>query len=487
MRRVAIYCRISQDRVGAGLGVERQRQDCERLVAERGWTTTAVYSDNDVSAYSGRPRPAYKQLLADIAARNVDVVVAWHTDRLHRSPLELEDYITACERSDVATITVRSGELDLATAAGRMVARMLGAAARHESEQKSERIKRAREQEARSGRSHGHLGYGYRREEAAPSGWVIYEPEALIIREIADRLLSGDTLTGIARDLNRREVPTPAQKVGAWRGVNIRSLVTAGRYCGWREYTPGIQRGDRGRGRGMGNLVAQGEWPAILDLRTTEELRVLLSDPARRSEGRPGRATYLLSGGLARCGRCGAPLAGHHDGKRRTRRYECVNQPGLDRCGRLTIAAEALDGIVVAALLQVLSGPGVGGPWERGQEDEDEKPASASQMSLLRERLDELARLFGQGEITQQEWLTARTAINDRLVAAQTAIRTETRRLVVENLPSDETSLRAHWDSLRLEQKRSLVEEILRSIVVSPARRRGNRVDPSRVTLNWRA
>ena len=180
MTRAAIYCRISQDRVGAGLGVERQREDCEQLVAARGWSTVAVYSDNDISAYSGRPRPGYRQLLADIETGNVDVVVAWHTDRLHRSPLELEDYIAACEQRDVGTLTVRAGELDLATASGRMVARMLGAAARHESEQKSERVKRAREQEARSGRNHGHLGYGYRRAESSLSGWVIHEPEALI-------------------------------------------------------------------------------------------------------------------------------------------------------------------------------------------------------------------------------------------------------------------------------------------------------------------
>src|SRR5215213_5512737 len=181
MTRAVIYCRISRDRVGAGLGVARQREDCERLASSRGWAITAVYEDNDVSAYSGRTRPGYQQLMRDILAGDVDVVVAWHTDRLHRSPLELENYIGACVQSDVATVTVRAGELDLTTAAGRMVARMLGAAARHESEQKSERIKRAREQEARRGTVNGLLGYGYRPSGNQASGWDIYEPEARII------------------------------------------------------------------------------------------------------------------------------------------------------------------------------------------------------------------------------------------------------------------------------------------------------------------
>ena len=59
-------------------------------------------------------------------AGELDVVVAWHTDRLHRSPRELEEYIELSERQQVDTVTVQAGELDLATASGRMLARMLG-------------------------------------------------------------------------------------------------------------------------------------------------------------------------------------------------------------------------------------------------------------------------------------------------------------------------------------------------------------------------
>ena len=37
MRTAAIYVRISQDRGGAGLGVQRQREDCEALCDRLGW------------------------------------------------------------------------------------------------------------------------------------------------------------------------------------------------------------------------------------------------------------------------------------------------------------------------------------------------------------------------------------------------------------------------------------------------------------------
>lgn len=481
--RAAIYCRISKDRVGAGLGVARQRQDCDMLAEQRGWQVIAVYEDNDISAYSGRTRPGYRRLLADIRAGQVDAVIAWHTDRLHRSPAELEEYIATCEDHGVPTVTVRAGDLDLATAAGRMVARMLGAAARHESEQKSERVRRAREQEARTGRPHTHLGYGYRREADAhgePS-WRIHEPEAAIIREIADRLLTGDTLAGIARDLNSRGVVTPDGLTGRWRGANIRAMITAGRYCGWREWTPALGRGDRGRGRGMGTLVAEGTWPAILEKHTTEALRLLMTDPTRRTGGRPGRARYLLSAGLARCGRCGSPLAGHADTAHDSRRYVCVSQPGLDRCGRLTVSARPLDEFVTEALLAALTdAPAMTKPARQPSEE------PMAEILRSRRRLEDLATLFAEEQITRAEWLAARKPIEARIAQQEQLVTTSSRLVLLGSLPTEPTRLRAAWLAMTLDQQRVIAEAVLDRVVVHPATRGGNRFDPGRVELRWR-
>jgi site-specific DNA recombinase len=102
----------------------------------------AVHTDNDVLAYSGKQRPGYRALLGDLQAGHSGVI-AWHTDRLHRSPGELEEHIHICERHKVITQTVKAGELDLSTASGRAVARTLGVWARFEVEHKSERTRRA--------------------------------------------------------------------------------------------------------------------------------------------------------------------------------------------------------------------------------------------------------------------------------------------------------------------------------------------------------
>jgi DNA invertase Pin-like site-specific DNA recombinase len=70
-------------------------------------------------------------LLREVGAGEIEGVLAWHTDRLHRSPVALEAYVTACETRGVITHTVKAGQIDLSTASVLIVARILGATARH--------------------------------------------------------------------------------------------------------------------------------------------------------------------------------------------------------------------------------------------------------------------------------------------------------------------------------------------------------------------
>lgn len=80
------------------MGVARQERECRALAKQRGLRVVGVYTDNDISAYSGRKREHYQRLLRDIEAERVDVVLAWHTDRLHRRLRDLLDYTDLVHR-----------------------------------------------------------------------------------------------------------------------------------------------------------------------------------------------------------------------------------------------------------------------------------------------------------------------------------------------------------------------------------------------------
>ena len=66
------------------MGVARQLEDCRKLAADRGWPVGAEYVDNDVSAFSGKPRRQYARMLADLASGDRDAVIVYNLDRLHR-------------------------------------------------------------------------------------------------------------------------------------------------------------------------------------------------------------------------------------------------------------------------------------------------------------------------------------------------------------------------------------------------------------------
>ena len=151
----AIYLRQSLDRTGDGVAIARQREDCVRLCREKGWTPLE-YVDNDTSASSGKTRKGYQRMLSDLRddQRGIGAVVCWDLDRLHRRPVELESFMALADERRLALATV-SGDVDLSTAQGRLIARLKGSVAAHEIEHKSARQRRAAKQKAEQGSRSG--------------------------------------------------------------------------------------------------------------------------------------------------------------------------------------------------------------------------------------------------------------------------------------------------------------------------------------------
>src|ERR1700686_2620459 len=194
----AIYARISHDPAGERPGVQRQEADCLQEAKRRGWSIAQVYVDDDLSAFNpSKPRPEYQRLLNDIQLGSRAGVMIWRLDRLHRQPCELEEFIVLCDKHQVALATV-TGDVNLATSQGRLLARAWGAFAAHECDVRIERQERANLERARSGIMGGrYRTYGYK-----DDGRTVMAAEAAVIKEAAVRILSGASLRSICADLN---------------------------------------------------------------------------------------------------------------------------------------------------------------------------------------------------------------------------------------------------------------------------------------------
>jgi DNA invertase Pin-like site-specific DNA recombinase len=149
IRRVAVYARVST----LDQTCENQLIELRRYVEARGWIATE-YVDHGVSGSKDR-RPALDELTTAVRRHQVDAVVAWRLDRLGRNLRHLVLLLDEWQARGIAFVTLGEG-IDTSTAAGRLVAGVLGSIAEFERARIQERIRaglsRAKAQGTRLGR-----------------------------------------------------------------------------------------------------------------------------------------------------------------------------------------------------------------------------------------------------------------------------------------------------------------------------------------------
>ena len=117
-----ISTRISRDMDGDRLGVQRQETACREYAAHNGLQVGGVLCDNDISAVSGKNRPAFRELLTRLREPGIDGVIVWHSDRLYRRGRDLEPIIDVVKETGAKILTVQAGTIDLNTATGSLMA-----------------------------------------------------------------------------------------------------------------------------------------------------------------------------------------------------------------------------------------------------------------------------------------------------------------------------------------------------------------------------
>ena len=388
--------------------------------------------------------------------------MAWHPDRLHRSPVELEEFIAVCEGRELDVVTVQAGQIDLSTPSGRMVARMLGSAARYESEHKAERQRRKALELARAGKvsGGGTRAYGFEKDFM-----TIRPDEAAIIRVITERFLAGESLGSLVSWLNANEVPTSGGG-SAWRLFTLRRLLRSARISGQREH--------------RGEILGPGEWEQIITPQQTARIRAILDDPARKNRRSPRR--YLLAS-MLRCGKCGATLASRprDDGQRR---YVCTKGIDYHGCGSLYVPAEPLEDLIARAVLIRLDSPEMAAALTGEPLSDDarwEQEAAAAQAEL-----EELAELKGRRVISTAEWIAARRPIVERLETGRKQLTAANGADTARRLAGQGGTLSREWAVLPLSRQQAIIRLVLDHAVIGPGRRGLNRFDPSRVRPVWR-
>jgi DNA invertase Pin-like site-specific DNA recombinase len=447
----AKYLRISQDRDDDERGVTRQDKDATALAARRDLTIVSTFTDNDLSATTGAPRPRYEDMMAAAERGEFGVIIVWQLSRLWRNRVERAKGIEILRRAGVSVYACKGPDLDLSTAYGRGMAGMLGEVDTMEVEIKGERTEAAQRQAAEAG-----LWLG----GARPFGWRLVpdpartgrpnahrlvlpevdEAEAAEVRRLVRELLAGQSLNALVRDLNDRGIRTT--RGGPWATGSLRAALTRPRNYGAVDF--------------QGEILPGARWPAIVTEDEHRQVCQLLADPGRRTSA-GNRVKYLMSG-LALCGieGCGERIksgsATSKTGKRR-KLYKCPRE-------HLYRAVDPVDVVVEGALIARITRARLSTADAAALLGDDDDPTLSAEAARLREKIAEAGDMWENDEITRAEHKARTTRLRARLASVQRRMERGHRAPALRELVSVE-DVAAAWDALPLGKQRAVVDDIM--------------------------
>lgn len=490
-KRAAKYRRISSDREGRALGVERQDEDLDALAQRLGFTVVADYVDNDISASSKgkKARPEYQRMLTDAKAGKFDAILAYTTGRLTRRPREFEDLIDLAVDHGIEFKYVKSPDFDLKTAQGREIARNRAARDASEAEELAERVAREKLQAAARGEFRGcRRPYGYgpvtgrdsQGREVRDYNALVPE-EADIIRWATEEVLSGASLRSLASELNDRGKVT---STGArWTAHALRRVLRRGRNAGLVEAT-----GEDGQLE----VIAPARWPAVISEEQWRAVVAILDDPDRRTN-RTNVARRWLGSGLYLCGVCG--------GRVKSTRATVRSGPGqvAYRCHKTELAekphvsrqADFTDQVVEAEVLAYLARPDVAAALSRREAPDVE--GLRDEAAALRGQLDEVARQYARRKIDARQLGIISRTVREDLDRVEALLAASVSTSPVGNLLSAE-DLAAAWSRLDIPRRQAVVEAVA-TVRLMPGRRGrpagwtpgSPYFDPETVAIEWKA
>jgi DNA invertase Pin-like site-specific DNA recombinase len=447
------------------LGIERQREDCEKIAAGLGLQITDWYIDNSVGAShrseSKGHRPEYRRLLTDIEAGRIQTVIIWTEDRLHRQVIELAEFLKVCEAADVTRIASVGGELDLSDPDQRAMLYIKAAMAEAEVEKLSLRRRRQEQQAAEQGkrglggiRPMGEVWHGKQKvsEERAAH-------ERELIREAVRRVIAGDSLRGIVVDWMKRGELTPTGS--KWHNANLRRMLLSPRLVGMRLHN--------------GRLYP-GTWDPIIAVDDYEAVKAILEDPARHKYERGGLPKHLLSG-IAYCGLCGNKL---YVRKRYNNRiYYCSQNPPAGGCGKIQRAANKLEALITETIFAASESE----IWSHASEEPNDRVAPLyRELARLQGLYDRLEDKLARAVIKESTAMRQRFELDREMTRVRRKLDRHRDGQVIELVPRN---LRDMWPDLSPDRRRKIIKALLVKVTINP---QPNAVvfDPDAVVPEWR-
>lgn len=443
-----IYARYSSH-AQRDCSIEQQVEAAQAHADSCGIQIIRVYADRAVSGKTDR-RPEFQKLLRDAQSGEFDYVIAWKSNRIGRNMLQAMVNEERLAEAGVKCLYVEEDFDD--NAAGRFALRSMMNVNQFYIENMAEDIKRGLKDSAQQCKALAGIPFGFKK---GPDGcYAIDEERAEIVREIFNRILSGESQASVMDDLNRRGIRT--SRGSAWSKNGLQHLLKNEKFIG-------IYKWD--------DVVIPGGIPRIISDEVFYQVQEVLKMKPNPQHNRRRNANgeYLLTGKLF-CGKCGSPMVGSCGrGKAGKNYYYYVCKKHLDEkaCDLKNVRRDEIEEIVAHAIMQYALTDEVTEwiadmvvEWAARTERDAGLGIIEAEMADNKKALDNMLRAIEMGVITEstknrlQELENEKNVLAAKAAAARAEIVTVSREEILAGLrlfrdknPDNQTVRRTLFDT----------------------------------------
>ena len=305
--RVAAYARVSTDSDKQLVSLETQKNHYEKYIQARpDWEYAGLYYDEGVTGTKLAKRDGLKQLLDDCDRGLIDYIIVKSISRFSRNTVDsIEIVRKLCQ--DGIYIYFEKENIDTGKMEGELLLSILSSLAESESHSISENNKWSAQRRFQNGTFKiGYPPYGYKNVNGE---MVVDQEQAETVRWIFSEVLSGKSPAAVAKELNRRGVPS--KRGGRWEGHVINCMVRNEKYTGdiifQKTFTD--DRFNRHINRGEKNqYYMQNHHEAIVSRKTFDAANAIIDanglEKGIQKDSEKYKNRYAMSGKII-CGECG--------------------------------------------------------------------------------------------------------------------------------------------------------------------------------------
>lgn len=335
------YIRLSVSDTEKENSIENQKHIIELWCVQHEMTIDKFYIDN---GYSGRrfDRPAFTEMLNDIAEDKIKCVIVKDLSRLGRDNVNVGYYIEIYFPSHkVRFCSVNDGfETDngknniIPEKCSLVRIPLTNALNEHIALESKRQLEVTLDMKAKNGMFIGpRAPFGYRKSETDHSLLVVDNKAAEIVKVIFEMAASGTGISSIVHHLNRNNIPTPIQYArenglkgnyddgnGSWNSRSVKNILTN------RTYTGVLVQGKEKR-------IVEGTHQALVDNEIFELIQKAFSEREKKQTGNNTGIENILRGKVI-CGCCSGKLQRRFGRNREWAFFSCItnNRLGIKKC-----------------------------------------------------------------------------------------------------------------------------------------------------------